>query len=384
MSNFAYVLMAATALFVVGGLIAGVSDTPSLQTVDSDEASEKGVLFSKDFGNIGNVSFSSRTLPDGLPWQIDVEYTSPNKSVASYNQLEMSRGAFSDEESELVNFEAQEPKALYVEFAVEEARPYGEMLFILNGHTERRLTPTVGKSYSVKLTNFSAGKNTLLLATEGPGYRFWSSTMYQLRDVRVFVKDEAVRKHTQSFRIFEYELDNFDQGTVQFKVENTKATAPLRVEINENLVWEGSPIPRASPYERTFSKAEHELRPGENTISFYSEPGAEYDITDAILTLDYYSTIYQRTVEEDFEVSQVKYQLFRGDRKGRISFNVDSIGVNRPITLELNNRTYEFTPEGGQNVLEFAKEDIRPGTNTVRITTSGSYEISDFRVQIVG
>ncbi len=378
MSNFTYVLMAGVALFVVGGMIAGMSDGPAVE-VENGDGDGSDALFHADLGVIGDINSTSRTIRIG---DTSVEYRSPNTTVEELDEVRISKGAFSEAQTELIRFEAREPVNARLSFAVAGARTAGEFAVIVNGDRQHSMTLEAGREYDLELTNLSEGSNTVLLTAEGPGLRLWTSTEYTLQDLSLTVTDDAVRRNLNTFRLYEYEVDGFDTGTITFAVdESPTRTAPLNIDINGNEVYEGSPVMRNLPYESSFQAATHGLRPGENTLSFYTEPGAAYELSNVVMDIQFYANTRQRTVTESFDIGEVAYRLMDEEDGGVISFNIERIGVSGDITISLPNDEFTVTPEtGGEQTITFDRSAINKGSNEISITTSGTYEITDFTV----
>lgn len=377
MSNFVYVMAAGVALFVLGGVIAGVTDIPSVDGTP-DETETDDAIFATEIGVVGTVEqdFRVKSFDD-----VNVSYQSPTTTVAQQDELRLTRGAFDEGETEFVSFEAQEPESLTVSFSVAQARPYGDLIVTLNGEEERRIQPEAGRTEEVTFENVTEGENTILMELEGPGYRFWSSTMYDLRDFEVTVEDMAVRKNTKTFRVYEYEWDGFDTGEVRFDVDSAIREAPLTIEINGNQIYERSPVDRALAESTSFTREGTGLSPGENTISFYSQPGAQYQLSGTEMELQFFGSPAQRTVTEEFQLPEAAYRRL-GDQQGKISFDVERIGLSREVTVTLNDREYTVTPDSGTNDLFFERGDVSQGTNELSFTTDGNYEISELRVDV--
>ncbi|MDY6777416.1 MAG: hypothetical protein SVU32_02015 [Candidatus Nanohaloarchaea archaeon] len=378
MTDFTYVALGATALFVIGGLIAGMTDAPGAGVeTPGDNASVK-MLFEKEIGVIGDLNETPRTVFG--PQTIEVEYRSPNKTVMQTDSLTIRKGGFGEPNAKIINFDAMRPEALYVTFTVAGSNPSGDLIFKLNGHTEKRFRPDEGRTYTVKLTNFSAGRNTLFITTEDTGYTFWSPTKYALRDVKVQVKDMAVRKNTKTFIMYPYQLPGFKRGTIEFFVrESPTATAPLKIDINGNMVMERSPVKRNLPYTTQFSKAGTDLHPGENTISFYTKPGASYTLSTVTATVEYFVTTQTRQVSDTFTIPLVTYRLMGADA-AQIRFDVEAVNVPGQMRIQVNNKTYTLQPGVGTRTIQVSKEVLQQGENEVRLTTSGSYKIKNFRI----
>lgn len=376
MSNFVYVMAAGVALFVLGGIIAGVTDIPAVDTGETAEGD--GGLFSTEIGVIGTVEQDFRVVDFG---DINVSYRSPTKTVDQQDELRLIGGAFDEGDTKFVSFDVQDPEDLTMSFSVAQARPYGDLIVTLNGEEERTLQPEAGRTHEVTFSNVTEGTNNILMEVEGPGYRFWSSTMYDLRDFEVTVDDMAVRRNTKTFRVYEYEWDGFDTGEIRFDIDEAVREYPLVIEINGNQVYEASPIDRALTENTSFTRDGTGLSLGENTISFYSQPGAEYQLTGTELDIQFFGSPAQRTVTEEFQLPEDAYRRL-DEELGKISFDVNRIGLDREVMVELNDREYTVDPSTGTNDLMFTRDDVSQGTNELSFTTDGNYEISEVRIDV--
>lgn len=387
--NFGIVLIIGIVIFIVLGVLAGLSDSYSVGG-GSDGTEDEGNLFEKNVGWMGNISTTSRSVL-GLS-DIDVDPGAPNKTLESFEQFTVKNSIFWGDNSFTTTFEAQKPRSLYVKFTVADADRAGRtifgfnagrMIFGLNGNIEKKRGFRPGKTYTVKLSNVSKGQNTLLIAAENPGIMFLDTTFYDMRDAELILNDKAFSKNLNTFRLFPYEVKGFDQGEITFSVnEDVTAQTPLRVDINGNRIVNRRAVKRATPYSEKFSSVEADLRRGENTISFYTRPGSRYKLSNVNVDVDYYATTTRETVRGTFEVSDFDYTFTDSDAEGTITVNVEEIGLEKPMKLTLNNRTYQFSPQNGKNTFSFKGSDLVEGKNTVTLRTTGSYRISDLSVKL--
>ncbi|MCJ7450773.1 MAG: hypothetical protein MUP58_03475 [Candidatus Nanohaloarchaeota archaeon QJJ-9] len=371
--SFGYVLIVAIGIFIIGGLLAGGGDLG----VNLGGEGDGKVVFSQDIGAVGDVNHTSKSFNIG---EVEVKERPPNRSVKNFSSLEVTRGILGEGSSEALTFEANNPNALYVSFTVEDAVRSGKLKFRLNGNVEKEFEPKPGTYHSIKLTNLSKGTNTLQVAAGSPSLKFWKKTSYNLKDVEIVLSDEFVSRNTRTFRLFDYQVKGFDEATLRADIGEAKLNKPLKIDINGNEVYSNSI--RDKSIKIPFTKADTGLHPGENTVSFLTETGAFYNLNSVVLDVKFYSGTEQRSVKKEFEVSGADYQLFRG-KNGTIGFDVSYVGVPRAdMTIKLNNRTYSFKPESGENRLNFTREDLRSGTNTLTLTSPGSYRINDFEVKL--
>ena len=375
MAKFHFVLIAAVATMAIFGFYGG-SDYAERgwSRAETDE-----FLVETDFGNIGDFETSYRNIFERN--RLDVSYESPNKTVEQFDDLTVRNGFPGEKVSRTVDFEAYEPEAVYVKFTVESSKPYGDFELGIDGELKESFEPEEGVRHTVKLEDIEEGRSTLMLSAEpSPQHVFWSPTEYKLSNVEIILEDRAVEKNTETFRVYDYEVSSFDKGELEFYVrEDIQDDVPLTIDINGNTVFERQPKKRAHSYETTFSMEETDIRPGENSISIYSEPGANYRLENFVADLHYYTTTDRITVETDFELPIHQYQ-FLGENQGRIEYYVEKVGVAEDLEISLPNRDFVENPSTGWNRLTFSKEDVKRGSNTVQLTTSGNYRINKFRV----
>jgi len=377
MTNFAYVLMAAVAVLVVGGVIAGVSDAPDINLQGTDTAED--AVYSEDIGVIGNISYSSRTVDLG---DVDVEHSSPNTTVATADSVTVSASTFEDPQTKLFRFASRSPETLYITFSVSSMGDSGELEFVLNGQTAATVSPEAGTTRTVALENLTAGDNTLLLRATSPGYAFWRSSRFDLQDVELTVTDDTATKAVLPFRVYDYEVQNFDVGTIRFNVEEAVRQDALVAQINGYTVYDGRPSQRVLPYDREFSATKTSLSAGENVLTFQTQPGSNYALSNVQLELSAYDTTSRRVITETVSVPRVDHELMADQDGGRITFDVETVNVQKPMTITFGDAEFDLTPSGGEQTLYFDKEGISRGDNELEISTTGNYEIQNFRIEL--
>jgi len=379
MAKFHYVLMAAVIVMFVFGLFGGTDYGNEREGIGRDGENDSGdYLYSFKPGRIGDFNSTTRTVfhDDSLV----VMEESPNRTVKSYEKLEVQRGVFSDTVSESLRFETMEPEAVHISFTAETAQTYGDLVFMVNGHVEKTMVPEEGKRYTVSLENITRGENVLLISAENPGYVFWSPAKYQLSDVEIKLEDMAVSRNTETFRAYDYELSSFDTGTVEFFVrDDVRANEPLRIDINGNNIFERTAAKRSLPYNARFSKFGTDLRQGENTLSIYTGKNSEYPLSNINIELQYYQSTERTSIQKSFNLPLHQYQLIR-ENNGYIDYRVESIGVAEDLEISLGDREFTESPELGWNRIDITKNDLKNGENNLTISTPGSFEISEFRI----
>ncbi len=377
MAKFQYVL--AAAIFVML-LFSFYADYESPERDIRENETDK-YLVTENFGWIGESETTSRNIMNKE--RLDITYESPNRTLESFDSMQVQKGFPRDTVSKTVDLEMVEPENLYIVFTVEDANHHGDLEFSIDGELIKSFEPEKGRRHTVKISDLESGSSTLRIsAEESPSHVFWTANSYSLRDVDIILEDYAVQKNIETFRIHDYELTGFDRGSIEFYVrEDTEAVSPLLIDINGNTVFERSPVARPTSYNAEFSKSEADLSPGENVVSIYSSPDVNYRLENLNVDIHYITTTDRTTVETSFELPFLKYQ-FLSEEEGVIEYYVENRGVGEELEITLPNNEFVQTPRVGWNEIRFSKDDVDRGENTVQLTTSGSYEISDFRVFI--
>ncbi len=368
-SEFVYVLAAGIAILVVGGVLAGLTDEVGVGGPDGDTVGRQLASYSP--GTIGAIDSTSRTLQFG---DVTVADESPNVTAATRGTVSVSSSVL-DSSTETVTFESQSPQRVFISFTPSQAADPDSLIITVNGEAVDIPDFEVGEPVTISAESVQSGRNSIVFRAEDPGAAFWRRPSFTLDDVEVVVEDAANAGTVETFRAYQYEVEGFDRGELRFSVtEDVVRDEPLRIQINGNTVVERSPVTRALPYTATFSANETGISAGENVLAVRTGGDSRYTLDNLQMTLYFFAGTERRTVEREFQMPPSTYRNL-GDDGGNITIEVDRVGLQRPVTIELGNATFTRTLDVGENVIRFGQSDVGKGTNTVRISTDGSYRV---------
>lgn len=384
MSEFVYVVVGAIGLLVIGGVLAGFAP----QAATSGEAVTGESLFFEQIGTVGalqDVDSTSRVINLG---DFTVEEQSPEKTMYTEDELVVQNG-FRSQSTELIEFDAFRPLGAELSFVQTSGTDPANLIVTVNGKPVAVPSYETGQRATIHIPAdvLQQGANTILLEAEDPGYAVWRNNRFVFRNVELVLNDLEHSQTLVPFRAFDYEVNGFDRGELTFSVgEGTVESQDLLIAINGNQIQPESfdPSKRALPYEITFFANTSGVRFGENVLSFKTTGDAVYDLETASLKLFYFATNQQRTVVRDIDISEVAYRaLGKKKNRGRVSFDVERVFVPGEFRMQFGNKTWTFNPTPGENVRTFDQDDVETGANELRLSTDGSYRITDFNMTIV-
>lgn len=376
MSNFLYVVGAAAAIFVLGGILAGFAGQagPAAQ-------GDSQFIFMERIGVVGTTQATARGIDIG---SVTVEAQSPNATVAERDSVTVSSGTF-DQSSEVIEFDAVNPQRVYISFVPTESSDPSKLRVELNGNAIPVPDFETGERVTISTANVQQGNNVIRIGGTDPGAAFWESNQYTLQNVDVILNDLQHTRVVEPFTVHGYEIQGFDHGEVRFSVEeDVDRSNPLQIRLNGNTVYEGTPIRRALPYRFTFHANTSGVTAGENTLSFGTSGTATYPLSGVRMNIFYYASDRVYTETRTFTLTDDQYDRLEGDGEGRLRYVVDTILLDRPLEIRLPNRTITETPQPGENVVTFDAGDVQPGENDFSLATDGSYQISNVTISLTG
>lgn len=382
MSNFMYVVIGAVVILVAGGILAGFSPQAP---ANGGEVGDEPVFFEQigTIGSLEDVGSTSRIVDLG---SFVVEETSPNATAYTQQEIRVRNDVFATRGA-TVEFDAFNPQKAYFTFIPTTNTNPDNLIVTVNGEelpvpdyaSGRRATIPIPQDY------LQRGSNVIRLEVEDPGLAFWRSPNFVFENVEVVLNDLQNDRVIKPFPLYQYERNGFIRGELSFFVaDDTVRDRPLDIRMNGNPVATRLPIKQAAPYRIPFFANTSGMRIGENVLSFRTAGNSYYPLSNVRVRLEYAAGDQARTVLRDFTVSPADYRALGKDRwQGRLSFNVEQIFLERPLTIEFTDHTWTFTPTPGENVRTFDQKHVQEGDNTLRLTTDGSYRITDFNVSVV-
>lgn len=382
MSEFLYVVFAAMAILVAGGILGGFGMTgPAGGGVSASEP-----LLFEQLGEIGAASGLEPTSRDISLGSFTVRETSPNETVVERQTIDVKNSAFGASSATL-EFTASDPQHAYLSFIPTNAAGADNLIVLVNGErvpvdslvTDRRNTIRIDKKY------LRRGSNVVRIKVEDPGLAVWRSPSFTLENARIVLDDMQHSGVVKPFSTTETIIRGFHHGEIDFFVtEDVFQDEPLEIRLNGNTIATKTPPKKATSYTISFFANTTGLGVGENVLTFNTGGDSEYPLQNVELRLHYWDTDEERATIREFTVSPGTYKALGKEKwQGQIAFDVEQSLLKRPLSVQLPNKSYVFRPKPGRNTLQFDQPDIAKGTNEVQLATAGSYDIRNFNVSLI-
>ncbi|MCJ7478687.1 MAG: hypothetical protein MUP63_00725 [Candidatus Nanohaloarchaeota archaeon QJJ-7] len=371
-SDFIYVVVAGVAILVIGGVLAGFAEDAGFG--DGEEAEE--AILSEKLGTIGQIHSTSRTVDFD---DITVEAETSESEVARRDIVEIGSSVFGVSR-ETLSFESPQSGRMHITFTLSESSDPDNLIIKVNGEKVDVPEYTVGEQVSLQSSTLESGENTVTFLADRPGKAFWKRPSYVLEDVSVSAFHP---REVRPFRVFDYEVEGFDRGELRFSItEDIIRDEPLDMKINADKIFEGTPIKRALPYVRTFHANTTGITAGENVLSLSTSGESSYVLENLQLTFYHMAGDQRRTVLREFNLSSSEYKRLEGE-KARISLEVDRTTLQSPVTIDLPGKEFTQALDAGTNTFSFGQDAVEEGENTLKISTDGSYRVSNMNISFV-
>jgi hypothetical protein len=363
MEDFVYLLAIGIVILAVVGVIAVfIPGIPPAEYIKITEFSG---------GYLGFTNHASRTINLG-----SFSVGEPQKeNLRTVPQMEVSSSWLGSErksyEIEVEDWYATTQRGVRVSFDLIESNAYGNLMVKWNGKVffQEVAEP---RHYSVFInSSFVKKSNRIEILTDGPGFYFWASTTYQLKNVNINL--EYGPEKIVAFELVPDEISMFDRGELSFYAGGTET---LEIKVNGVEIYEDSPRGNVKV---SFDYLRVPLKAGGNLITFIDREGV-YNLNDVYFNIFLLNN--QSVLMREFNLTDANFDLLnKGIMKGRIDYTVDSISRQGPIKIEINSRTIgSFTPDLGSNSVEFGPANAQLGENDIKFSSMGGYQLSDIVV----
>jgi hypothetical protein len=263
-----------------------------------------------------------------------------------------------------------------VSFDVVNTNAYGELIVEWNGK-EIMKGKAPSRHYNIEIQpDLVKSSNALRVYCNGPGWYFWASTVYEIKDFRASVVHGKAK--TVPFRIASEELQSFDRGELSFLVSD-KSGKNFTVSVNGRKIYNRYP----ETYVRVnFTYSDVQLKTGTNLITFMGE-GGSFRVQEA--KLEIYLLSARLVKSRTFYLSKEQYDFLSAGRKGFIELDVSEASSSGSMKITLNGK--ELTPgriQAGLNRVEFTAAEAAEGSNELEFSGDGAWNIPAGRVYLEG
>ncbi len=346
--------------------------------VTGEEPGEQVVFMSESFGEVGSAEHDLRTVTLG-----DFTVGETRGDVQAYRtRQERLENRLFGSDNVVVEYNATQPREGNVEFDILGRDGDGAVYVEANDERVFEEQMISGSSQDVEIPEgvLNHGMNEIVLGTTRGG--LLSSTTYTVEDVEVTVNDRRFHDYRDSFRIYDYELQDFVDAELTFGIASSVRTDPLEIYVNGNQVYSHEQV-RVLAEEVKLDRGDADLVPGYNSITFETDGEAEYEIENAQVTMRSIGTTDTQTLRDVFEMDSAELSFAQSDdTRTLVRFDYQQMLPSpRPMEIEINGEeVYELTPENGENEVEVSAEDLIEGDNVVVISSDTAYQLNNFQV----
>lgn len=350
--------------------------------LDTGEAPDEMTLYERSHIQAGEAQQDFRNINFG---DISVGKTRGDIQVFRDRDMELT-DRFTGGWRLALDYEATEPQGGEIKFDVLGREGDGTINIYVNNQKIFEEYMIGGSTQEVEIPERALrnGENQIEMRAERDGIiGLLNSVRYTLEDVEITVNDRKFHDHRNSFRLFGYELEEFDTSELTFTLPTGNIQdQPLKVDINNNQVYNQQRV--RGDEEITITPENANLQPGHNNIRFYTERDAEYHLENTQLTVRHIGVVSPETVELNFQLNQTQLDYKdRSDTKTRLQFNYQPLVSGRDeLQLNLNNNQTTYTPQTGRNTIEVNPNNLQRD-NKLTIDSEGAYTLNNLRIRSV-
>ncbi len=369
--EFAGVLAAGIAIF---GLIFVANNVDGL-SFGVQEQPEKMVLMQENPGQVGDSNSDLRTIDFG-----DFTVGEARGDIQAYSRerVELSDQLFSGN-SIWFQYNATQPRGGNVTFEVLGREGMGSVYVEVNGE-EVYSEPLIASStpeITIPDGSFQPGMNDVEIGVTRDS--FLSSSTYAIEELDVTVNDRKFHDYEKSFQIYQYEMADYVESPLTFRITESVKTSPLKIWVNDNKVYEKEQV--RSEEEINVTPWNSEISPGSNSIRFGTDREASYEISNAQMTMRYIGNTQIQNIETDFSLNQSQLNFVeRDDTQEQLIFEYQNLLPSpRPMEIVLNGEERTVNPSNGRNRFNVEAENLQ-SDNRLVIRSNGTYQMNSLRM----
>lgn len=260
-----------------------------------------------------------------------------------------------------------------VKFSVVETNFYGKLIIKWNGREVFNQKASIQDHTILIDPELVKESNNIEISAEGPGWLFWATTVYDIRNFNV--EAEYGPAKLIPIQLSQRELETWSNGEITF-FGAQPGSSILIIKVN------GIEIYRKQPFGNDlaeFDLARVPLRPGTNIISF-DTIGSSYNLQNVRLKVFLLSNEVVRTNE--FELTDSQWlQLDRKSVTGKVTYRVNEIFRDGRLSVKIGGKELgPQTPSNGWNTLEFDSFHVIQGMNEIVVSGTGHWDISEMKI----
>lgn len=291
--------------------------------------------------------------------------------LKAYPQMELSAGLLGGESEETAinvpNYLMDTARDVTITFDIYQTNNYGNLVVKWNGREIANQALERGRHELFIDREHVKGSNTLEVYTTGPGFMFWASSVYILKNFNVNLMYGPQR--IIPFEMLSSEMETFDRVELN---AYASGTGTLQVKINGVDVYSGSPTGTLSQQYTLFDAP---VRVGQNILTFIDETGT-YTLRDTVFRI--YTRGDRIVASHRFNMSDENYNFLANSIfTGKVEYLVENIARQGVVDIEVNSRQLSTSePRLGWNSATFTANLVNPGDNLITISGTGSFRIS--------
>jgi hypothetical protein len=345
----------------------------------TEEPDQRIVFDQKSPGTVGQSTSDHRTIDFG-----DFTVGEARGSITAYSrkQQEISDRLLGGEEI-WFNYNATQPNGGNITFEILGRDGRGQVYADVNGERifNEYLVSTGSPEIEIPGEALNTGMNQVEIGVNRQS--FLGSSKYVLEDIEVNINDRKFHDYTDSFQIYQYELEDYVESPLTFQVSKSVKTSPLEIYVNDQQVYSKAQVRAEESVEVTPQNSD--LHTGANTIRFETDSRpAQYTIENTQMTMRYVGNSQGESVISNFGINQsgINYAQ-RDDTTEYITFNYQNLLPSpRQIQIQLNDFTTTVTPTNGQNRINFSASELEQ-SNHLAIQSRGTYQMNNLRIESV-
>lgn len=356
--DFVYVLVAAIIILVVVLAIFAFVPPGGI-----------GVTTSVENFTLGGGGIHRRKHDHAVLWKLPGggrEYGHAKENPPDRGFLQLLRGRTDSEEVAILNAYVPLAREATITFTVYDSTPgYGNLIIKWNGMELYRNGADRGR-YTLHVPREQVQEiNNLEISCDGPGAYFWASTAYVLRDFQIDLDYGSMK--LLPFTLSSKDVETFKNGAFEF---SSSGSGKLFVKVNGQTIFSATPHPSESV---KFDLFNANINPGNNMISL-STQGGSFQLSNAVLKI--FVSTDNLVKERTFTLPKDKFDLFLQGYRGRIDFEILNVTKEGSMSIRLNDKELNLPSlKEGANTVLFTAQEAKEGTNSLRFSGTGGWEI---------